>query len=201
MDSPTRTQSDSERQLTAVRAWGEVTAAARFHGWPTGPVRMDSPASGARPTALPTATQVLKAGQDTPINDAEVALTTWEDQSVPPSVVVRMTPWPVRVPVPVLAVVPTATHQVPLTPAGTVVVVEVGGGGVVVVDPGTDVVVDPGTVVVVDPGTDVVVDPGTVVVVDPGTDVVVDPGTDVVVDVEGGPVCPAVPRAHTMSLR
>jgi hypothetical protein len=105
---------------------------------------MDSPASGARPTALPTATQELTAVQDTPMSTADVGLTGCEDQVVPPSVVVRMMPRPERVPVSVLAVVPTATHQTPRRPVGVVVVVvvEAAGGEAVVVVPGTVVVVD-----------------------------------------------------------
>ena len=92
MDSPTSTQRDSETQLTAVSTCGELTAAARLHGWLSGPVRMESPASGARPTALPTATHVSWAVQDTPISAADVGLTDWKDQDAPPFVVVRTTP-------------------------------------------------------------------------------------------------------------
>ncbi len=69
--------------------------------------------------------------QDTPIRAAARGATGWDDQLAPPLTVVRMTPWPVRVPVTVVALVPTATHQAPGTPAGAVVVVVLGGGTVV----------------------------------------------------------------------
>jgi hypothetical protein len=112
---------------------------------------------------------------------AEVGLTDWETQVAPPLVVVRMTPCPVRVPVTVLAVVPTATHQAPLSPAGAVVVVVEGGGVVVVVGP--EVVVGPAVVVWV------VVVWGAAAVV------------DVVVDVNGRPLPPEAPRKQAIPLR
>jgi hypothetical protein len=153
---------------------------------------MDRPASGARPTALPTETQESNAVQDTPINAAAVGVTGCGVQDAPPLVVARMTPWPVRVPVSVLAVVPTATQRAPLTPGGAVVVVEVGGGGV-------DVVVGLVGVVVVGPevAAAVVAD----VVVAAGPEVVVTAGPVVVVDVKGSPLPAPPPRKQEIPLR
>jgi hypothetical protein len=125
-----------------------------------------------------------------PISAAEVGLTGWEVQDAPPLTVVRTTPRPVRVPVTVLAVVPTATHQAPVSPAGAVVVVVAGGGGAVVVGLGPEVVVDPA--VVVDPGAVAAVPWGVVV----AAEVVV-----VVVDVKGRPCSPGAPRKQAMPFR
>jgi hypothetical protein len=136
IDSPTITHREAEVQLTAVSAWGEPTAAALFHGWPMDPVRTTTPAWSSRPTALPTTTQESTAVQDTPIRVAALGATDWDDQLAPPLAVVRMMPWPVRVPVTVPDVVPTATHQAPATLVGAVVVVLVEVvGGVMVVEP------------------------------------------------------------------
>ena len=102
-----------------------------------------------------------------------------------------------------LAVVPTATHQAPVTPGGTVVVVDVdvGGGGAVVVEVGPDVVAPDAEV---DP--DVVVEPAPVPVgvpaegaVDGGA--VDDTAAGVVVEVKGRPLSVPMPREQAMPLR
>ena len=108
--------------------------------------------------------------QDTPLNPAADGATLCGDHPAPPLTVVRMTPCPERVLVRVAALVPTATHQAPGTPAGAVVVVVLLGGGTV----------DAGTVVTV---VAVVADPE----VPPDGAVVTGVVTGVVVDVKGRP--------------
>ncbi len=110
-----------------------------------------------------------------------------------------MTPRPVLVPVTAAALVPTATHQAPGTPAGAAVVVVL-GGGIVVLGGGTAVV---GAVTVVGEAVPEAVPDGVAAVgAEPGAAVVDAPVVDgAVVDVKGRPPCPPDPRAQTMSFR
>ena len=82
------------------------------------PERITIPALSDVATESPTATHEPMAVHETSANDAEVALTGLIDQLAPPFSVVRRSPWPVRVPLRVLAVVPTTVQLAPATPVG-----------------------------------------------------------------------------------
>ncbi len=123
IDSPTSTQRVLETQLAADKGCANPTIAACLQGWSVGPVKRTTPASAEVTTELPTATQESMVVQDTSMRAAAEMGTGWFDQVAPPLSVVITSPWPVRAPFKVVAVVPTTVQRTPATPVGEVVVV------------------------------------------------------------------------------
>lgn len=121
--SPAMTQWPSDGQLTTVTGCETATESACFQVLAPLPVSTTRPASGVVATEVPTTTQEPATGHDTSVKAAAVGGTRSGVHVDPPSVVVMITPWPVRAPSSVVAVVPTTVQSNPGTPGRVVVVV------------------------------------------------------------------------------